>query len=109
MPRTASVSPYFFQRSTTRTDGAALAPACSSRIGSTAMLIGFTDRSFLLGLSGMSRPLIALDKDFPVGGHSGLRESKAGFELQLETDDLLDAVIFEVSVFGSKCRLWVDA
>ena len=53
--------------------------------------------------------MLALDEDFAIGGHAGLGESEAGFQLQLDADDLLDAVVAEVGVLRREGGLRIDA
>jgi hypothetical protein len=55
------------------------------------------------------RPRVAFDEDFAIDGHSGLGEPETGFQLQLDADDLLDAVVAEVGVLRREGGLRVDA
>src|SRR5580693_483459 len=53
-------------------------------------------------------PLVSLDEDFAIDGHAWLGIPKASFQLQLDADDLLDAVALEVGVFRREGLLGID-
>src|SRR6185503_4369059 len=54
------------------------------------------------------RPVVALDKNLTVGGHAGFGISDRTLELQLDSNDLLHALIAEVSILRRKRGLRVD-
>ena len=100
MPRTASTSPYRFDRSTTRI--ATSAVACV-RPGRRAGRRRCGDHRCRPAASA------AADQDLAVGRHAGLREADGALELQLDADDLLDAIVAEVGVLRRERRLRIDA
>jgi len=55
------------------------------------------------------RPGVALDQNLAVCGHAWRGESEGFLQLQLDADDLLDAVVAEVGVFRGECSLRIDA
>src|SRR6185369_60877 len=54
------------------------------------------------------RPVVALDKDLTVGGHAGFGISDRALELQLDSNNLLYALIAEVSIFRRERGFRVD-
>ena len=81
------------------------------RIGGVCWVLGNRGRKLWRSLVGclLLGQYVALDKDFAVGGHAGFRESEAVLQLQLDSDDLLHAVVAEVGIFGSEGGLGIDA
>src|SRR5262245_45849550 len=55
------------------------------------------------------RPLVALNENLAVGGHARFCETEAGFQLQLDSDDLFHALVAEVGVLGREGGFGVDA
>src|SRR5262245_15839515 len=55
------------------------------------------------------RPLVALNKNLAVGRHPRFGETEAGFQLQLDSDDLFHALVAEVGVFRREGGFGVDA
>src|ERR1019366_3099227 len=52
---------------------------------------------------------VALNKDLAITWHARLGESEAAFQLQLDSDDLLDAVIAEIGVLRRERRLRINS
>src|SRR5262249_54414580 len=55
------------------------------------------------------RPLVALNKNLAVGRHTRFGETEAGFQLQLDSDDLFHALVAEVGVLRREGGYGVDA
>src|SRR5262249_55315049 len=60
-------------------------------------------------LSRRRYPLTAFDQHFAVGGHARFGEALRIGELQLDTNDLFDAGVAEVRVFGRERSLRINA